>query len=333
MINNADSKEIIVKFASEKYDADFADVHKENRGYQNLIYEFKRKENSYILRLSSSSTRKFIQIKSELDFLHHLSNHGVSVSLPITSTDGVFIEEILLNEQKYYAVAFIKAKGNHITYPDFLNNHKLFYELGKITGRLHKGAKQFPKYLNNRMDWTDNYYLKNYKDFISSDEKLKRIAIKEHMDEITKINKEESNFGLIHGDLNLGNFFVDDDLITLFDFDECQNSWYIEDIAIQLFYITYVFNDDAIYERISKANEFMQHFLRGYKSEFQIDIEMLKQIPKFLLLREIIVHVGIYKKWDFKNLSGWSFDYFRDSSNRIINRIPIVEYNMEWHHE
>lgn len=323
-------EENIVKICSEIYRVSEVDIKKHGRGYQNLVYEYKKENKDYILRISNSSTRSYIEIKSELEFLKHLSQFDVNVSLPVEMANGEAISRIVIAEKEFFAVTFEKAKGDHITYPDYLNNHEIFHELGKITGKLHRSSEKFMSEKNQRIDWKDNYYLKNFDSFVPVNEG-KAISLEEQVKKIEKLSKSRNTFGLIHGDINVGNFFVDKSKITLFDFDECQNSWFIEDIAIQLFYTVYVMCDDSIEERNNKAKEFMQHFLKGYELEKSIDIEMLKLIPQFLMLREMIVHVGIYKMWDLDNLSGWASDYYRDSSKRILERTPIVNFDNEWY--
>ncbi len=331
MIEKSILEEKLLNFASLKFGFDAGDLVKHGRGYQNMIYQYESGNQSFILRISKASTRSLERITSELDFLIHLDKVGVSVSLPVKSNDSKLIEETSDDKHKYYIVVFHKAQGAHLTYPEYLSNPKYYYDLGKVTGKIHKGSKSFPKHLNDRHNWQENYYVNHFSDYIPSNEQNKIESLKRMLKELKMIPRDSNNFGLIHGDINIGNFFVDTDKITMFDFDECQNSWYIEDIAIQLFYTVYVMCDDSIQERNEKAVEFMQNFLRGYKTEQDIDIEMIKQIPKFLILREMIVHVGMYKKWNFSKLSGWSEDYYRDSSKRIINREAIVKYNSEWH--
>lgn len=321
----------LLSFASLKFGFNVDDLMKNGGGYQNMIYQYELESKSYILRISKASTRSLNKIRSELDFLHHLDSIGVSVSVPVKSKDLKLIEEMSDELDTYYLVAFNKASGAHITYPDYLANPKFYYDLGKVTGKIHKGSKSFPQHMNKRHDWKENYYVKHFLEHIPSEEQKKIDALRAIVVDLEMIPRDDNNFGLIHGDINVGNFFVDNNKITMFDFDECQNSWYIEDIAIQLFYTVYVMCDDSIEERKEKAIEFMQNFLRGYKTEQDVDIEMIKLIPKFLMLREMIVHVGIYRRWDFSKLSGWSEDYFRDSSKRIIDRKPIVTYDSEWH--
>jgi Ser/Thr protein kinase RdoA (MazF antagonist) len=141
---------------------------------------------------------------------------------------------------------------------------------------------------------------------------------------ISGLENDREVFGLIHGDINIGNFFLDRDKITIFDFDECQYSWFIEDIAIQLYYAVYVILDDTIDEREEMAKKFMDKFMEGYRIENSIDDDWLNILPLFLRLREIIVHDGMYRSWDLKDLNQWQRDYIEQSRYRIEKGIPLV---------
>lgn len=318
----------LITILSHRYEIKSDELKKIGSGYQNLIYEFFKNKKYYMLRISNSETRKLDDVQAELDYITHVSSCGLTVSLPVASPNGKWIETIELKDARYYVVVFNKAKGRHINYPSYLGNTRLYYDLGVVTGRLHKASKKMNNDQVIRNDWQDNYYLKNRQKYISESNIIE--SLNKIIESIKTIKIERDNYGMIHGDVNIGNYFVDQETITLFDFDECQYSWFVEDIAIQLFYTVYVYNDDSIKERHIKAIEFMKNFLNGYRTENTISIKMIKEIPKFLMLREIIVHVGIYKKWNLNNLKGWRKDYFRDSSRRIETEQPIVDYNEKW---
>lgn len=92
--------------------------------------------------------------------------------------------------------------------------------------------------------------------------------------------------------------------MTLFDFDECQYSWYVEDIAIQIFYMVYVVLNDSIPERNKQARKFLKCFLKGYERYRNIDDESLNNLSLFLRLREFIVYIGMYRSFDLSKLIG-----------------------------
>jgi len=325
-----DTSRHIASIAANKFGTTYSNLSKIEGGYQNFIYEYEHEDRSYILRITSASTRTMDQVESELDFIVHLSKNNVPASMPIASIDDRYLEEITDGKDTYYVTSFEKAPGRHMKYPEYLESPDVFRKLGFITGNLHNASRTFPKKNNKRITWEDNYYLKNYQQFISEEETGKLTSIRKQIEVIENIPKQGDSFGLIHGDINIGNFFFDKGNITLFDFDECQKSWYVEDIAIQLYYTLYVFCNDSIDLRIKKADEFMENFMEGYNSVARIDSRMMEFIPQFLILREMIVHVGINKMWDFSSLNAWQEDYYRDSSERIRKRMPIVEYNTQW---
>lgn len=118
---------------------------------------------------------------------------------------------------------------------------------------------------------------------------------------------------------------MNDKGITLFDFDEAQYSWFVEDIAIPLYYLIYVYGgDEGKEERISQTSRFMDHFLKGYKQHNSIEDYWLKQIPLFLQLREVVVYTGMYRSSDLTELNQWAHDYLSQSKIRIESGLPIV---------
>ncbi|MOA07567.1 Stress response kinase A [compost metagenome] len=148
---------------------------------------------------------------------------------------------------------------------------------------------------------------------------------------INELPKDENSYGLIHGDIGVGNFMVDEQrVVTLFDFDEAQYSWFVEDVAIQLYYLVYVFGgEDGKGYREEQARRFMNHFMKGYVLEHSLDEYWIKQIPLFLRLRELIVYIGSYRNWDgdesFSSSDNqWFKDWIAESKLRIENEIPIV---------
>ena len=72
--------------------------------------------------------------------------------------------------------------------------------------------------------------------------------------------QDSASFGLIHQDAHGGNFLVDDQgQITLFDFDDCLYSWFINDIAMAIFYRLLGETD-----MVGLAHEFLPPFMAGY---------------------------------------------------------------------
>src|SRR6185503_18451404 len=102
------------------------------------------------------------------------------------------------------------------------------------------------------------------------------------------------SYGLIHQDAHQNNFFIDsDETITLFDFDDCVYSWFSNDLAIVLFYISMDAEELGFPSAAAFTQEFMPHFLRGYRRAYTLDLRWLKEIPVFLKLRELELYAVV----------------------------------------
>jgi amicoumacin kinase len=296
--------------------------------WQNFIYEYMKENQLFILRFTPSLHRCMSSVKGEVDWLLYLSKNGISVSPPIQSAHGNFVEVIERDAVSFIVTSFVKAKGAKIEYPEILNDTDTYYKLGKMTGRIHALSKKYSpaEPVIKRHHWDQNYYIMNLQKFIPEQHEVIDACTSLVSTIKNNLPLDEKSYGLIHGDIGNGNFLVDEDgIITLFDFDEAQYSWFVEDIAIPLYYLVYVYGgEEGKALRESQAQLFMEHFLKGYQLENFFDDQWLKYIPLFLQLREIIVYGGCHRSWDFSNLNQWRIDWLKESKDRIENNEPIV---------
>ncbi|WP_314589823.1 phosphotransferase [Paenibacillus terrigena] len=295
-------------------------------GFQNFVYEYEKNGKNYIFRMTHSSHRNANQVRGELEWIQYLYDHGVSVSRPIPSQHDRLVEVIEQEDSYFIITSFEKALGKKIFYPECMNNDSLSELCGEMTGQIHELSKRYVPSGKSitRHHWTDNYYLTHMKKFIPSHQYEIFEGFGQLTNQINLLNKE-ARYGLIHGDINVANFMLDHNKITLFDFDECQYSWYVEDIAIQLFYMVYVVLNDSIQERNNQARRFLHHFLKGYERHTAMDSESLHNIGLFLRLRELIVYIGMHRSFDLTNLDDWTSTYIQESRVRLEKGIPIVE--------
>ncbi|WP_342561385.1 phosphotransferase [Paenibacillus sp. FSL R7-0345] len=301
-------------------------------GSQNIVYEYQQGGESYILRLTPSCNRTVSLVQSELDWIRFLANEGISVSEPILSKNDQFTEVIQLPDGYYTCVLFEKAQGRKVGYPECLQDNNLYEQLGRLTGKLHALSQTYIPQdgIVKRHDWSQNWFLQNI-DLLPESQVSVRKSCYSLVNTIKSLKKDKNSYGLIHGDINIGNYRVDEQRrITLFDFDEAQYSWFVEDIAIQLYYLVYVFGgEDGKGYREEQAQRFMNHFMQGYTLEHSLDECWLKQIPLFLRLRELIVYIGSFRNWDgdetFSSSDNqWLKDWIAESKWRIENEIPVV---------
>ncbi len=109
-----------------------------------------------------------------------------------------------------------------------------------------------------------------------------------------------------------------------------QTVGFIKEIAEHLYEAVSIFGDDTFKDRELMASGFMQHFMRGYMAENEIDMVQLKDINLFLRLAEWEAHTALYQTWNLDEMSQWQCDYFEQTKTRIIHNIPIVAFRKEW---
>lgn len=295
-------------------------------GFQNFVYSYNRDEVKYILRFTPSTLRSVEGLAAEIEWILYLSGNGLSVSEPVTSISGKSFEFIQGGAIDFYVTSFKHATGRKIGYPECLGNSMLYEQCGRLTGRLHELSKHYsPK--AKRHTWESNHYLVRAKEYIPSEFQPILDVLEELKEQLANLPVHADHFGLIHGDIHVGNFMVDGaGKITLFDFDECQYSWYVEDIAIQLYYLLYVFGEDSKNERKVQYELFIKHFEVGYTADGrQMPEGWMDQLKLFLRLREIIVFVGMCRSWDLSQPDDWTRDFLRDSTMRITNGISLID--------
>lgn len=293
-------------------------------GFESFIYEFKQDEQDYILRIGHSLRRPENLIRGEVDWINFLHAGGAGVSQAVLAENGDLVVPVEDDRGDYFlAVAFSKAPGGP---PQDDDLHPGFYEdYGRLLGRMHRLSQTYspPRPAWKRPDWDDPLMLEVL-EWLPETEDLvadRDLALKQYLDSLPRSSE---SYGLIHFDAHLGNMFIDGQgQITLFDFDDCNYSWFVNDIAIVLFYIALGKADPADF-----TADFMSHFLKGYREENQLDAAWLGEIPYFLKLREIDLYAVIHRSFDVENIDHpWVAMYMQDRKPRIENGVPFIDFD------
>jgi len=295
-------------------------------GFQNYVFEYQRQGIPYILRIAHCSHRSLELTKGEIDWIHYLYDHGVPVSKAIPSTHDNLVETIEINDEVFFVTSFMKAEGKVPDESQFSSDPISLQKLGQLTGRIHALSKKYePKNKTiRRYDWHENNYLLKRKLYIPDSQSAVHNKCTELMTTLHSLPKENDSYGLIHGDLNYGNFSISTSgKITVFDFDECEYGWFMSDIAIQLYYATYI-HLGSQKKKDEVADFFMQHYWRAYEQENSLDSFWLDQIPLFLKLREFLVYIGSYRSFDLSELNDFAKRFLDEARTRIELGDPVV---------
>ena len=317
--------------------------------FESFIYEFERDGASYILRIGHSFRKSEALIQGEVDWINYLARGGVSVARAISSENGMLVEAIDDGQGGQFLVtAFVKAAGQKPWLAGWTPAR--FENYGRLLGRMHAlavGYQPVPAW--KRPEWDDGtmQFMELYLPASEVRAHQKYQSVLEH---IYSLPKDRASYGLIHQDAHQNNFFMDEDgTLTLFDFDDCVYSWFINDIAIVLFYISMDAEELGFPNAAAFTQEFMTHFLRGYRQVYTLDNRWLKEIPHFLKLRELELYAVVFRDFDIKDSEHWVLESFqripgfdvdnsghmwianfmRDRKTNIEQDLPFIDFDFE----
>lgn len=294
-------------------------------GFENFIYGFDKGSKSYIVRITHSSHRSKDDIQAEMDFIFYLASHGASVSTPIRTKNDELIALILLEDSSYFIVsAFTKARGESPTKENVTD--KVIFNYGKTIGEFHALTKKYHISPNapKRMNWDEDSLIVNAHKYLKEEDIIILERLHELMGEIKKIPTNHDNYGLIHTDIHMGNFFIKGEEISVFDFDDASYQYFVSDIAIALFYLVFFMEEKR---KVEVSQHFMKYFMNGYISKHLLSKEDFLTIELFLKLRELILYIVIYRTLDIEE-SAFAKQYIALYRQRIIDKTPFI--SLDW---
>ncbi len=304
----------IKKQAEEAFDIDICgDV----RGFENFIFPAKRGEEDCILRISHSNRRSADLIEGEAEFVHYLKGRGISVPEFYRTLNGDFAAEF---DRGFTGCLMEKAKGNiarMTEYPD------LPARIGRFMAGYHNGGLDFDHGKGRRYDVAED--IERNRLFFPDDwkilEEYDRIS-----NEILALPKDES-FQLIHMDFHQGNFFIDGDHITLFDWDDSMYSWHANDIAVSIFYL--IPPQCLKGENPERAQQIAEELVAAYREKRDVTSNWIEQLPLFIKYREILLYAVILRSVGPNPERGWSKMFMEGRREIILSRKPTypVDFN------
>lgn len=300
-------------------------IVKGKRFIEKSLYEYKRGEKSFLLRLTIPEYVGFELIKGEVDWVNYLADNGVNVPRVIPSENGKLVEVIEVDSSSFAAIAFEKVEGRKI---DFSNadewNAKLFERYGKIMGKMHALTKRYESKNRSltRLQWHEQDWF-DIDTYLPQSESLARRKCHDLIKMTHTLPKDRNSYGLIHGDAHPWNLLLHKGDIILTDFDFCEYNRFVSDIAVALFYALMAPIEGM--DKISFARCFMENFMSGYTKANSIEAYWMKQIPTFLRLRMVSKYVLHYQEWKSNFMSENRKSTFMEWKYKIENDIPYID--------
>ncbi|WP_291578916.1 phosphotransferase enzyme family protein [Clostridium sp. UBA6640] len=327
-----DNNNLILKQAFKLFQLDISEVNINKIGNSaNLIYDLQNEHNAYILRISKKTSYNLSRYEAEMDYVNYLFSMKVNVSRIILSINNKFVEVIYDNDECYFISVFEKANG-HPPRVDNADewNERLFYQWGKTMGKIHCLVKDYtPKEgIVAREQWNEDINFEEGYRVTKEDFAIYNIWT-EIINEMSTFPKDKNSYGLIHNDFHQCNFFIHDDSIVVFDFDDCLYHWYACDIAIALYHSLQTIPIVNAQERTEFGVKFIENFLKGYLEENKVEEEWIERIPLFLEYRRICSYNFILKLWTNNELNDSRKEYLKNIRYNIENRLPYIDIDFK----
>ncbi len=167
----------------------------------------------------------------------------------------------------------------------------MYETLGAIAAEIHKHSEKWdkPDYYK-RIEWNyeatfhngwNNYYGVHYQQ-LTQWLKPKEIAILDEcaalIQERVKIfGKSKERYGMIHSDLRMSNLLQNGEEITVLDFDDCGQGWYMYDVACIC----------GLMEHRPDLQLVLDAIMNGYQRVRPVDEEDEREIGTFVMMRRI----------------------------------------------
>ena len=313
-------------------DYTFTPVSGHEGGRNRIVIVSRNGENQYILRISDLDDRNENDYLAETEFVRYLAENGAPVADVIPSVNGKLVEKVEADDKAIYVSLFAYAKGmlladNGYRYREGASLDEYFYNTGKALGLIHRLSKEYEP-AHSRQDYFDKYNMTYLNQLISDEYGGLKMAIAKRLDEFHELPKDKDCYGLVHFDYSDGNYHIDMDTgaITVFDFDNCMNCWYMFDLANLWLHNegwTWQENDSA--KRFALMQQCFELQLQGYKTETDIPEEMLEKLPLFI---DMVLIENIVDEFECAIREGEELDYedVEDAAQNLIESIPYAGF-------
>ena len=304
-----------------------------HEGGRNRIFIVSRAGNKqYVLRSSDIEDRTENDYLAETEFIHFLAVNGAPVTDVVPSVNGKTVERMETDGKEIFVSLFAYAKGmliadNGYRYREGVPLSEYFFNTGKALGAIHRLSKTYTP-VHSRQDYFEKYNMTYLDRLIPYEYSEMKAAIADRLDTFRSLPMDKDCYGLVHFDFSDGNYHIDMDngAVTVFDFDNCMNCWYMFDLAN-----LWLHNEGWTRQETNpgKRFELMQHCfnlqLQGYRTETDIPEEMIKKLPLFI---DMVLIENIVDEFECCKREGEELDYedIEDAAKCLIESIQYAGF-------
>jgi Ser/Thr protein kinase RdoA (MazF antagonist) len=245
----------------------------------NMVFRFAHpRAGTCYLRVTHPKVRRRVEVESALDFHAHVARAGASVCTPVPSARGAAFEELRQGEEQFMASAVSEAPGRPLGPED--RAPEVVRALGRSIGELHRAQQSYAPsaerwFWDWRRIWSEVERRLDRGDPLAS-------AEFDRVDAWARRLSESQDFGMTHGDYNLGNVLWDGQRVWTIDFDEPLQCWYAADLARP-------FRDYAALP-LGERRAILANLVEGYRSVRPFAEHWLGELPWFMRMKDLEVY-------------------------------------------
>lgn len=194
---------------------------------ENTVWRVTHDGRDLALRLHRDGYRSVEQLVSELQWMQHLAQNGLTVPAPVPLPDGALIGQV---ENRHYSLlTWLPGQpiGSTGTLHNITDPLAMCHQLGRDMARLHDLTDVWqPPVGFTRPDWRDDGLLGEtplwgrFWDHPHLDTAQKTTLLRARDAAHTALSRIEPDQGLIHADLLVENIMIHDGALAFIDFDD-----------------------------------------------------------------------------------------------------------------
>ena len=316
-------------------DCTFAPISGHEGGRNQIVIISRNGEKQSVLRISALGDRSKNDYLAETEFVRFLAENGAPVADVIPSIHGRLVERVEADGKAVYVSLFAYAKGmlmadNGYRYREGALLSEYFYNTGKALGAIHRLSRAYTP-VHPRPDYFDKYNMEYLDRLIPAEYDELKSAIAKRLEAFRALPKDKGSYGLVHFDFSDGNYHIDMETgaITVFDFDNCMNCWYMFDLAnLWLHNEGWTRHETDPDKRFALMRQCFDLQLQGYKSETDLPEEMLEKLPLFI---DMVLIENIADELECCAREGEDPDWedIKDAAECLICGIPYAGIGQE----
>ena len=310
----------------------FTPVSGHEGGRNRIVIVSRNGDKQYVLRISTLGDRSGSDYLAETAFVRFLAENGAPVADVVPSVQGRLVEHMEADGKAVYVSLFAWAKGmlmadNGYRYREGAPLSEYFHNTGKALGAIHRLSKAYVP-VHPRPDYFDKYNMTYLNRLIPEEYSELKTAIAKRLDAFRALPKDKSCYGLVHFDFSDGNWHIDMNTgaITVFDFDNCMNCWYMFDLAnLWIHNEGWTRRETDPGKRFALMQQCFDLQLQGYRTETNLPEEMLEKLPLFI---DMVLIENIVDELECCAREGVTPDWedIEDAAECLINDIPYAGF-------